>query len=198
MIATEITVKQARGLLLVAPKNDPRYYLNGVLISATDGRMVATDGRALLALNIRAEGEGAAIIDHALLDMVAKGGKADDELHIAVDGVDCTIKRSNGQMASGRVIDGTFPDYWRVIPAKASGEVGHYNPDLLAKAAKALKLVTDVPADRIPYLSQNGTGAAVLTCNASSIAIAVVMPCRFDKKAQADAEIEYLKFKDRG
>ena len=84
----ELTVKQARALLSIAPKNDVRYYMNGVLCDFEQCRFVATNGHMLLdtpAIGLPEKAAGTVIIPRDALDTLAKGGKATDDIEIDYD-----------------------------------------------------------------------------------------------------------------
>jgi hypothetical protein len=131
-------------------KEETRYYLQGVLVERQpDGvRLVATDGHVLL----RTDAEGFAPAEPIILsiDTMEKAFKVkgknpwvygDTETGI-VQVVDYDPSEEN-QVRLGvcefTVIDGTFPDYTRVIP---KGELGDacavtFDPNLIGKLHKA-------------------------------------------------------------
>ena len=105
---------------------ETRYYLNGIYFHVAEGdgskvlRAVATDGHRLAQVDLElpagAEGMPGVIIPrktvqelHRLLDDTGQDvaiGVSDTKVQFALDGVTLTSK----------LIDGTFPDYQRVIP----------------------------------------------------------------------------------
>lgn len=103
---------------------ETRYYLNGVFMHCLDGRLitVATDGHRL-ARAVTAAPDGApampgVIIPRKTVDLVAKMlASAGKEANLAISVSENRICFELGavQIAS-KLIDGTFPDYVRVIP----------------------------------------------------------------------------------
>jgi DNA polymerase III subunit beta len=107
---------------------ETRYYLNGIYLHATKNnevpvvRAVATDGHRLARVEMTAP-EGAAGMPGVIVPrktvlelrkLVDEG--ADDEVQIALG--ETKIRCAIGEAAlTSKLIDGTFPDYDRVIPA---------------------------------------------------------------------------------
>jgi len=194
MHSATLTVKQARGLLLAAPKKDPRFYLVGVHIDFADGRAVATDGVVLIALNLETEGTGQVIVPRAPLESVTRGGKTTDRITITAEpnNLNLSIVRDSGLSVRAQAVEGTFPDYWRVLPDNPSGDPAQFDPEVLARAHKALQAVTNA---RDTYLAHNGEQAALLCAPGYSCrGLAVIMPCL----VAASAPAEFLKFKHKG
>ncbi len=198
-----ITVKQARALVLVAPKNNVRWYLNGALFDFQTNRAVATDGHCLLAINLEnadlpPSGMQAIIPRDALAD-ISKGGKVDDAIEIFVDDDTFTLSRLNDKRANitGTLCAGTYPDYTRVMPRKVSGETAQFDAQLYARIDKALKLALDL--DKTPKLSTVGyngekAGATVFVHGHSDKAVAVIMPAR----CLGSSDAEMLDFFSKG
>jgi DNA polymerase-3 subunit beta len=177
-----ISVSQARGLILASAKQDVRYYLNGSLFDFENGRAVSTDGHCLLAINVQADfvdpAYSTAIARRDDLETIAKLGKVDDIITVTYDERGITYERDGRATLTALAIDGRFPEYARVIPDKWSNEQALYDPELVARASKALKLALD-SKDAKPELAQNGKAAALITvCGMGDKAIAVVMPWR--------------------
>jgi len=182
----EISVSQARGLILASAKSDVRYYLNGTLFDFENGRAVSTDGHCLLAINVQASCDDVAytqgIANREDLETIAKLGKVDDVISVSFDERGLTFERAGRGTLTALAIDGRFPDYQRVIPEKWTNEQALFDPDLVARASKALKLALDTKTGK-PELAQNGKAAALITvCGMGDKAIAVVMPWRPSKK----------------
>jgi DNA polymerase III subunit beta len=109
-------------------KEETRYYLNGVYLHHVqrDGTLpfVATDGHRLATADIRAP-EGAHNIGPAILsrEFVTDVIKATNKTRDAFKQVRLAIGASRGKLTDwagnvidGALVDGTFPDYERVIP----------------------------------------------------------------------------------
>lgn len=127
--ATEISVDGAR--LTQALKRvehaqsseETRYYLNGVYLYSHEGqpRLVATDGHRLAWSTLKMEGRievslpGVIIPRQSVSTLHAIAGDADQPLAIAVSESQVRVVSGNVTFAT-RLVDGTFPDYERVIP----------------------------------------------------------------------------------
>ena len=101
---------------------ETRYYLNGIYVHAHDGvlRAVATDGHRLalseMALPTGAENLPGVIIPRKTVAEIRRlidGGDGDVSLSVS----DAKIRFNYGSaVLTSKLIDGTFPDYERVIP----------------------------------------------------------------------------------
>ncbi len=106
---------------------ETRYYLNGIYLHATENsgvpvlRAVATDGHRLarfeMPLPDGAKGMPGVIVPRKTVQEVRKLlDEADDGVTIAIS--DTRIRFSfNSTVLTSKLIDGTFPDYERVIPS---------------------------------------------------------------------------------
>ncbi|TJW14411.1 MAG: DNA polymerase III subunit beta [Mesorhizobium sp.] len=128
---------------------ETRYYLNGVFMHAADGalRMVATDGHRLCRQDMAApegcDGMPGVIIPRKTVTLLQKllKGKAcpvavrfelsDTKLRLMFDDVTITTK----------LIDGTFPDYQRVIPTQNDKPATFKAADL-AEGVRAVELIS--------------------------------------------------------
>lgn len=121
-------------------REEARHYLNGVFIDTANRRMVATDGHRLGLLDVRDTmvGDGPSrIITNSKAMMAACKAARREVLYIrcyddrceVVDGANATaeeIHAGEGRTmiqvpAMSAYVDGTFPDYDRVIPDSVSG-----------------------------------------------------------------------------
>lgn len=192
-----------RAALHIAAKNDVRYYLNGVLIecSATESRIVATDGHVLCAIKSEApqqfEGEPmqSLIIPR---DVVAKIKKPTRRavlpsfVVLAYDGKTGTLT-VDGSPDTFRPIDGRFPDWRRVFPKTVSGITGQYDPELMVRFSKASGEYCKGSAFApIPAISHNldadsprASKAAVVTIDRPEF-IGLIMPCHLRNEIPAD------------
>jgi len=131
---------------------ETRYYLNGVYFHVADGKlcMVATDGHRLCKQEFEAvdgcEGMPGVIIPRktvALLERLWKGKNCPES--VKVDVSETRIRFTFGDVAiNSSLIDGTFPDYNRVIPL--------YNDKMATFGAagmiEAIKAVTVISSER--------------------------------------------------
>jgi DNA polymerase-3 subunit beta len=109
-------------------KEETRYYLNGVYMHhvARDNvlRFVATDGHRLAMADIGApEGAHSAspvILSRAfVLNAIKATSKARDafkRVRLAIGASRISLTDWDGNVIDGELVDGTFPDYERVIP----------------------------------------------------------------------------------
>lgn len=102
---------------------ETRYYLNGIYLHTVDGKLraVATDGHRLarvdLALPQGAEGMPGVIVPRKTVGELLKLLE-DDEAQVRVSVSETKIRFEVGPVTlTSKLIDGTFPDYDRVIPA---------------------------------------------------------------------------------
>ena len=103
---------------------ETRYYLTGVYLHAAEGdgtlRAVATDGhrlaRAELPLPKGASGMPGVIVPRKVVQEVSRlADEADGDISVALSDSKIRIEFDGGVLTS-KLIDGTFPDYERVIP----------------------------------------------------------------------------------
>ena len=105
---------------------ETRYYLNGVYMHIADGdggkklRCVATDGHRLARIDCEMP-EGAADMPGVIVPRKAVGELRklldDDDMKIAVSVSETKVRFATPDISlTSKVIDGTFPDYTRVIP----------------------------------------------------------------------------------
>jgi DNA polymerase-3 subunit beta len=105
---------------------ETRYYLNGVYMHAADGangatlRCVATDGHRLARIDADLP-DGADTLPGVIVPRKTVGelGKllSDDDMTIAVSVSETKVRFATPHITlTSKVIDGTFPDYTRVIP----------------------------------------------------------------------------------
>lgn len=161
-----------KAMALLASKQDIRYYLNGVLVESTGAytRLVATDGHLLGVFQISETAhDGNAFSIIIPNEIIAKLDKKDNFLSTnehgnwSIDGISFTP------------VEGKFPDYMRVLPAKpASGESAQFNPELITRFAKCSKLLNGRPW---PVIAHNGESSALVDIGLDRF-IGVVMPMR--------------------
>lgn len=122
-------------------KEEARYYLGGVLIKDIDGRRhyVGTDGHVMI--HFSEEIKGNLLKEEIILKPLSKikvSKHEDVDCYIygtlqIIDTDTAILKDLNTKIACD-VIDGTYPDFWRVIPNENTEEAKEYiafNPDFL-------------------------------------------------------------------
>jgi DNA polymerase-3 subunit beta len=177
-----------KALLLCAAKKDVRYYLNGILIDVreNDATLVATTGSIILAVPLDAESIedrtiGQFIIPRELIEAVKPMMVGRSSLPVTITiGSDGACSVQGATTASGKLVDGTYPYWRRVIPTTASGEAGQFDPDLWAIFADVRRLLSGAGKSR-PILHHNGTGSARVS-NLGAEAIGVIAPMRYDQE----------------
>jgi DNA polymerase-3 subunit beta len=133
---------------------ETRYYLNGVYMHASTGpdgqvlRCVATDGHRLARIDAPfpegAEGMPGVIVPRKTVGELRKL-LDDDDMAIAVSVSETKVRFATPNiMLTSKVIDGTFPDYTRVIP---QGNTRKLEVDA-AEFAKAVDRVATVSSER--------------------------------------------------
>jgi DNA polymerase III subunit beta len=133
---------------------ETRYYLNGVYMHASEGaggnvlRCVATDGHRLARVDAPLP-DGAADMPGVIVPRKTVGELRklldDDDMQIAVSVSETKIRFATPEiMLTSKVIDGTFPDYTRVIPV---GNTRRLEVDA-AEFAQAVDRVSTVSSER--------------------------------------------------
>lgn len=152
---------------------ETRYYLNGVYmhVSESDGgqvlRCVATDGHRLARIDADLP-EGAAAMPGVIVPRKTVGELRklleDDDMDIAVSVSETKIRFATPNITlTSKVIDGTFPDYTRVIP---QGNTRRLEVDA-AEFAKAVDRVATVSSERSRAVKlQLGEDRLILSVNA--------------------------------
>ena len=166
-----------------------RYYLKGVCVTATSERIeyVATDEYMLLATSHENEGgnEGVWIIPSSIIASI-KIAKRDDGLAKLIclyeGGHKLALEFTNGQSITFDAIDGTFPDWRRIVSPTFTGEHSNIATTFLTRAEKAGVALGIRNPHQISIL-HNGNGPALLRFNSSDDEaqdnlFGVVMPYR--------------------
>jgi DNA polymerase III subunit beta len=153
---------------------ETRYYLNGVYMHVSDAdggkvlRCVATDGHRLARIDAELPGGAAdmpgVIVPRKTVNELRKL-LDDDEARIAVSVSETKIRFATPDITlTSKVIDGTFPDYTRVIP---QGNTRKLEVDA-AEFAKAV--------DRVATVSSERSRAVKLTLEEDKLILSVNAP----------------------
>ena len=153
-------------------QEETRYYLNGIYLHAADEggaktlRAVATDGHRLARLDAPlpegADGMPGVIVPRkAVLELRRLLDDAEDEVRVTVS--TSKIRFESGDVVlTSKLIDGTFPDYGRVIPQGNDKIMKVDN----ASFARAVDRVSTVSADKTRSVKLSiGTGKLELLVN---------------------------------
>ncbi len=184
-----VTIKRAqlRAALIFAADKDIRYYLNGIMLEIDEvksARLVATDGHRLAVVALQDQPgarAGEYLIPRELIKSVKRATRNTSEfIELHIDGERVTIAEGEAIIAGGKLLDGKFPDWRRVMPdpKTMSGAPGVFKASYLGDiGAAAIELGDKFGACPLIQNEPNNSGLAVF----ESIGLAVVvMPVRWD------------------
>ncbi len=206
MVTFKIEASTVKALLLIAAKEDIRYYLNGVCLDTmrTVPALVATDGRRMLVVRMtHVDGEPADIADKAsgavivdgvygpgqyiipreLLASVAprKDGRTVLPLTVTISGEAVCVEGAT--TATGKLINGRYPDWRRVLPNPDGSDrmPAQFDTDYVADFGKVAKLLTGAKdaQPRFRHCGPNNPALVTFTDGAPD-AVGVLMPMRLD------------------
>ena len=142
----------ARKVGFASSTEKTRYYLNGIFVHCASGTMraVATDGHRLAVMPVRCDRDGTwtdSILPRTLIAGLTKAlGKKGNPL-MEIDQIPARRKiiiRTGRLSVVANLIDGTFPGYQRVIPARSVATVTYDRLDLKSALAR-VNLTEDTP-----------------------------------------------------
>lgn len=139
--------------------DDARYYLNGVAVN--QGHVVATDGHRMCIVDVGAPKEAAAIIPNKGVRQIAQFGE-NARLWIGPNAWRC---EEEGVVAGGKLIDGTYPDWQRIVPAAEPNGVA--DADDLATALAQVVMASGDRARGVKMVASDGEIA--LTCRSEAM-----------------------------
>lgn len=180
-----VDIATLKAIALCASTEETRYYLAGVYVDIQPDHItyVATDGRRLAARRLNTDGEatedyitGQFIIPSAVIKQL-KVGKRETVSMATLQTEDEKTFDLNGILF--KMVDGSFPDWRRVIPLeplKAESIDMQFNPVFLADFNKIGEMLGVGKARCVP----NGAGPALMDWgNGEDTLIGVCMPIRF-------------------
>lgn len=181
----EIKASYLQAAQLFAAKNDPRYYLKGILLTPENGgQIVATCGHKIIAIQ---DDELQALTDPIIIEL---GGSITGSADIArIDGLEdgrgiVTMYRGGNiaKTAAWSKVDANYPDYERVMPQphrESAGLVGvGFNAEYVAICQKAARLITG-KKDTFVKLSFGAVDTDIITVSFGAENVRMgVMPCR--------------------
>lgn len=127
-----------------------RFYLHGVYIDPENKSAVATDGHALLRVDITIDGD---ICNPFIVDLTGhakapKGGTVEIDTSDLNGMGSIVYKTKNGTQKAAMAllkIDGTFPDYKRVIPDREqcneTFDQVTFNPELVSRTTREMGVI---------------------------------------------------------
>jgi DNA polymerase III subunit beta len=165
---------------------ETRYYLNGIYLHGLDGktptlRAVATDGHRLAQVDLAAP-SGTAGMPGVIVPRKTVGEVQrlieDAEMEITIELSQTKIRFTIGEVVlTSKLIDGTFPDYARVIPLGNDKELTVDKPDF------------EAAVDRVSTVSSERGRAVKLSLSAGKLVLSVTNPD--SGSASEEIEVEY-------
>jgi DNA polymerase III subunit beta len=166
---------------------ETRYYLNGIYLHAAGShnaptlRAVATDGHRLaqveMALPEGAKGMPGVIVPRKTVGEIGRLFGADTEIQIEMSQGKIRFE-AGGITLTSKLIDGTFPDYGRVIPQN--------NEKILKVDRKDL----EAAADRVSTVSSERGRAVKVSLTAGKMVLSVTNPDSGSATEELEAEFE--------
>ena len=190
-----VNLMTLRAANVCVSKEETRYYLKGVCLQgdASGLYMVATDGHRLVAFRddtLSFETRFEVIIPTDTIAKIKVNKKAPQAT--------ITIEENNGKKQvtidyldakmTVQAIDGTFPDWRRVVPATVSGQIGQFNPTYLADFVKVMR---ELDCDnKLISIGHNGNDAAIIGLDIDFDYVALIMPVRAVAPNQAPSWVK--------
>jgi DNA polymerase III subunit beta len=195
---------------------ETRYYLNGIFLHATKAnevpvvRAVATDGHRLARVEMTAP-EGAAGMPGVIVPrktvlelrkLVEEGGEEEVQIALGETKIRCQV----GEAAlTSKLIDGTFPDYDRVIPqandkilevdCKSFAEAVDRISTISTERSRAVKLAIEKGGLTVSATSpENGTAVEELEVRYQSAPLEIGFNSRYLLDITEQIAGEYLQF----
>ena len=181
-----------KAALPCAAANDIRYYLNGVYIKATSNevRYAATDGHLLFTAKKESGIDNWNVeiiiptitVERAIESHEKVYGEKSGEINISLESIDEDRYILIGECRYilvdqvFKAIDGTYPDFLKIIPENCSGVLGKFNAKLLAKISKAVAMANKSDISDVT-LNHNGDDASVIV-GADPSVIGAIMPMK--------------------
>ena len=194
MTTFDVDIRALKAAAIAASIEQTRYYLHGVCIqhTPTGPVFVATDGHRLIAARHDWQGDAPApfapvIVPLELLKRIKISRKASDVATITLTGEGgdrkVAIDYAGGTVAAN-AIDGTFPDWRRVIPQGApSGVACQFQAQYLDAFRDAMAILAGGKGDAQPNIAHNGMDPAIVDLgDAGAVqAFGVLMPYRIKR-----------------
>jgi hypothetical protein len=191
--SVSIPASLLRAVATCACATEARFYLKGVLFEGVKGGviLVATDGSRMAAARVPYQDEdtplpigGRFIVPLHVVKQLPATKKSEGLLTVRISQTDdCADVEIDcgGTQHRAPCIDGSFPDWRRVIPTGATGKPGHFNAALVADFQKMAALLGAKEAP--PFVHHNGDDPALVswlpdTAPAGVEAFGVICPMR--------------------
>ena len=194
----DFDIRALKATAIAASTEQTRYYLNGVCIehSTTGPIFIATDAHRFIASNhkwisVYAAQFAPAIIPLSLIKRIKVARKVDIATMTIEPKEGGAILISiyyAGATYAENSIDGTFPDWRRVIPQSCDGTVSQYNPAYLSDFAEAGRILAGGKCDVAVAVSYNGGSPALVRFwheDKTVQSFGVIMPIRTNPVMQS-------------
>jgi hypothetical protein len=180
--------------LVCVSTEETRYYLRGVYVQPDhdDVVLVSTDGHRLFCGRCPLPPAGAVtpptgfIIPTDAVKKALSGYK----------GLAIQISRTGDVWTLGdvtfRPVDGTFPDFRRVVPTQKTisedlGKIAQFNPAYLADMGKIAKIFSPARSTKInPAIHHMGPNPSIITFGGRDDVFALLMPLRAETRDKAE------------
>ncbi len=169
-VPLEILQKANETVAFCAAKDDPRPYLNGILVQVRDGelRFVASDSHRLAFYRVTGAdftGQADAIVPREAFEFVKRLKDGEQPVRVLF-GENTLGLEAEGARLGTRLIEGPYANYEDVIP-RPDGNVLQISREALEQALRRLLIVAEPPT----YLVRMGLkeGQVELTTTSSSI-----------------------------
>lgn len=135
---------------------ESRYYLNGIFMHGDEGKLnfVATDGHQFAYLKIQApdgcDGMPGVIIPRGILNLLSHCTKAGGDTVISLSDRKIRFAFQDGVTVTSKLVDGTYPDYQRIIPTRNDRHY-HVDREALLEAVGRVSLVVGEKSDAIKF-----------------------------------------------
>ena len=176
----ELNIRLLKAAALAASKEETRYYLKGVSVQAGPRGLylIATDGHRALAF--RQSGDALPEVNIIIPADIIAGIKLNKHIDEA------TLTRESdthwridycGTAVTFAPIDGTFPDWRRIVSKETSGALAQFDPAYIGDFAKVAKVLGSNARAGV-RMAHNGDGPALVTFGDDIDGFGLLMPTR--------------------
>lgn len=160
---------------------ETRYYLNGVYLHSSEGkaRLVATDGHRLSLIDSTIEytGKGAIIPRKTVLELRKILNDATGDLKVSISEHSLKFELDGAEIVT-KAIDGSFPDYTRVIPTGNDKRLIVNADEVKSAAARVAEVATD--RTRAVRIEAEGDTLTLQVNGAGGDVAKEVVDCQYD------------------
>jgi len=182
-----------RAALVCVSTEETRYYLRGVHVEpdADDVVLVSTDGHRLFCGRCPLPPAGAVTPAKPFIVPTEAVKKA----LTGYKGLGIHLTRTGDVWTLGDVtfkpVDGTFPDWRRVVPSQKTisedlGKLAQFNPAYLADMGKVSKALSPARQNIMPVIHHMGSGPAMVTFPGREDLFCLIMPMRGEMLDKAE------------